>query len=173
MCVHFLSDALGLVHMESKKCPEPTNLSQNSGLWVKFDSNLWIRALFLLHVYEALIRESYLCRHVGLEVFLLKLNGLEILSTRLAQKIQQLTVSANKGPFILIPRVMILSQKLGKFIGQGDIYFSVRDICFRWRVIYLTGRDIYLTGRDIYFEKVHNFTTNDLGDEIFIMCTSP
>ena len=61
---------------------------------------------------------------------------------------------------INVPRVMILSQKLGKFIWQGDIYLTVRDIYLRWRVIYLTGRDIYLTGRDIYFEKGHNFGTN-------------
>ena len=54
---------------------------------------------------------------------------------------------------INVPRVMILSQKLGKFIWQGDIYL-------KWRVIYLTARDIYLTGRDIYFEKGHDFVPN-------------
>ena len=58
---------------------------------------------------------------------------------------------------INVPTVMILSQKLGKLILQGDIYLTVRDIYLRWRVIYLTGRDIYLTGREIYFEKGHNF----------------
>ena len=29
-----------------------------------------------------------------------------------------------------VPRVMILSQKLGKFIGQGHIYLTERDIYF-------------------------------------------
>ena len=52
---------------------------------------------------------------------------------------------------INVPRVMILSQKLGKFIWQGDLYLTVRDVYLRLRVIYLTRRDIYLTGRDIYF----------------------
>ena len=47
---------------------------------------------------------------------------------------------------INVPKVMILSQKLGKFIWQEDIYLTVRDI--------------YLTGRGIYFEKGHNFVTN-------------
>ena len=37
----------------------------------------------------------------------------------------------------------------------------------------MTERDIYLTGRDIYFGKGHNFVTDYLGDEIFIMCTNP
>ena len=61
---------------------------------------------------------------------------------------------------INVPRVMILSQKLGTFIWQGDIFLKVRDIYLRSRVIYLTRRNIYLTGRDIYFEKGHNFVTN-------------
>ena len=61
---------------------------------------------------------------------------------------------------------MILSQKNGIFIWQGDIYLTVRDL-------YLTGRDIHLTGRDIYFEKGYNFVTNYLGDEILITCTNP
>ena len=38
---------------------------------------------------------------------------------------------------------MTLSQKLRKFIWQGDIYLTVRDIHLRWRVIYLTVRDIF------------------------------
>ena len=37
----------GLVHMESKKWPGPTNLNQNSGFWVKFESNLWDWGTFL------------------------------------------------------------------------------------------------------------------------------
>ena len=45
---------------------------------------------------------------------------------------------------------MILSQKLGKFIWQGDIYLTVRGINLTVRDIYLTGKDIYLTIRDIY-----------------------
>ena len=48
---------------------------------------------------------------------------------------------------INVPRVMILSQNLGKIICQGDINLTVR-------VIYLTRRDIYLTGRDIYLRRV-------------------
>ena len=40
---------------------------------------------------------------------------------------------------INFPRVMILSQKLRKFISQGDIYLTVTDIYLRWRVIYLRG----------------------------------
>ena len=58
------------------------------------------------------------------------------------------------------PRVMILSQKLGKCICQGDIYLTVRDI-------YLTGRGIYLTIRDIHFEKGHNLFYKFLGGRIF------
>ena len=65
-----------------------------------------------------------------------------------------------------VPRVLILSQKLEKFIWQGDIYLTVRDIYLRRRVIYLTGRDIYLTGRDIYFEKDRNIVTNLRGTKI-------
>ena len=61
---------------------------------------------------------------------------------------------------INVPRVMILSQKLGTFISQGDLFLTVRDIHLRWRVIYLTKTGIYLTGRDIYFGKGHNFVTN-------------
>ena len=60
---------------------------------------------------------------------------------------------------INVPKVMILSPKLGKFIWQEDIYLSGRDIYLTGRDIYLTGREIYLTGRDIYFEKGHNFVT--------------
>ena len=41
---------------------------------------------------------------------------------------------------------MILAQKLGNFIWQGDIY---------------------LTGRDIYFEKGHNFFYKFLGGQNF------
>ena len=55
---------------------------------------------------------------------------------------------------INVPRVMILSQKLGTFIWQGDIFLTVMDIYLRFRVIYLTRRDIYLTGRDIYLRRV-------------------
>ena len=65
-----------------------------------------------------------------------------------------------------VPRVMSLSQKLGKFIWQGEIYLTVRDIYLTVRDIYLTVRDIYLrwrviywTGRDIFFEKGQNFVT--------------
>ena len=61
---------------------------------------------------------------------------------------------------INVPRVMILSQKLGTFIWQGDIYLTVGDIYLRWRVIHLTRRDIYLMVRDFYFGKGHNFVTN-------------
>ena len=32
--------------MESKNCPEPTNLNQNSGFWAKFDLNLWDSGTF-------------------------------------------------------------------------------------------------------------------------------
>ena len=41
---------------------------------------------------------------------------------------------------------MILYQKLGKFVWQGDIYLTMRDIYLRLGVIYLTGRDIKLLG---------------------------
>ena len=57
---------------------------------------------------------------------------------------------------INVPRVMILSQKLGNFFCSGEIYLTVRDIS-------LTGRDISLTGRDIYYEKGHNFDKNTRG----------
>ena len=50
---------------------------------------------------------------------------------------------------------MILSQKLGKFIYQGDIYLKVRDIYLRWRVIYLTGRDIFLILGGRNFDHVY------------------
>ena len=40
--------------MESKKCPRPANLNQNSGCWAKFESNLWDLRTFWLYVYEAL-----------------------------------------------------------------------------------------------------------------------
>ena len=33
--------------MDSKKCPGPTNLNQNSGFWAKFESNLWDSGTFL------------------------------------------------------------------------------------------------------------------------------
>ena len=33
--------------MESKKCPGPTNLNQNSGFRVKFESNMWDSGTFL------------------------------------------------------------------------------------------------------------------------------
>ena len=50
---------------------------------------------------------------------------------------------------INVHRVMILSQKLGKFIWRWDIY--------------LIKRVIYLTRRDIYFEKGHNFVKKNRG----------
>ena len=61
---------------------------------------------------------------------------------------------------INVPRVIILSNKRGKFIRQWDISLTVKGISLRWRVIYLTGRNIYLTGKDIYFEKGHILVTN-------------
>ena len=42
---HF--NAAKLKRMESKKCPGPTNLNQNSGFWAKFDSSLWDADTFL------------------------------------------------------------------------------------------------------------------------------
>ena len=55
---------------------------------------------------------------------------------------------------------MILSQKLGKIIWQGDIYL-------RWRVTYLTGRDIYLTGRAFLFWERSQFCYKSLGGRNF------
>ena len=48
-----------------------------------------------------------------------------------------------------VPRVMILSQKLGKFIWQADTNWTVRDIYLRWSAINLIGRNIYVTVRSI------------------------
>ena len=56
-----LINHLGLVHIESKKCPNPTNFSQ---IWLKtqyFDSSLWVRGTFLTPCVRALNKKIHVC----------------------------------------------------------------------------------------------------------------
>ena len=51
--------------MESKKCHGPTNLNQNSGFSVKFESNLWDSGSFLTACVQGLNREGHLFERKG------------------------------------------------------------------------------------------------------------
>ena len=64
---------------------------------------------------------------------------------------------------INVPWVMILLQKLGKFIWQGDIYLTVRGIYLRWRSFIWDGGHlfeievIYLRWRSFIWDGGHLF----------------
>ena len=68
---------------------------------------------------------------------------------------------------INVPRVIILSQKLRKFIWPGDIYLTVKDIYLRWRVIYdnLLGLSLKIPDSShLYFSPGYVLDVGNVGE---------